>query len=333
MFLNVPLIAPEVPARLSFGSADPRLCHLALAMGDSGLLPDAMLDGVEVKDFDYTSLRGLLTRAWESGLGAAFAFEVLAIHLVVAFPRGEDVFEDGDRDDCMAHVVCAQPRWINVKPAIQLLEDHAPRLGARALELIDCVLSRLGIPFTPSGAAWMASMCYWFGEQDETLALEEAGEEYADDIPRRADLFEGIPEWVHDFKPTANEREHRRHFRASRTAPVAVRRLVSALEALRVAYLASREDMLGGPEEYEYCDPAVVLQWDNHESLSRIFDDHWQSAMQSETAPFALGASHATDAAGISELLRRVRNTGRVFKALDAVLVEVATHEAGSDQP
>lgn len=328
MLLNVPRIAAAVPSVLMFDAADPRLCDLALAMCGNALVPDAMLEGLVAERMDYTTLRNLIAQAWEASLGELFAFEVLSVHLVVSLPREGDCFVEGDRDECMAHVVCGQPEWIDAEPAIQLLEAHQPRLGARALELIDCVLARLGIPFTPSGATWMASMCYWYGEADETVALEEADEDYAAEVPRRADLFGAMPEWVYDFKPTAREREHRQRFVAARSAPATIRRLVTALEALRTVYAAVRGDLLPPPEEFEYYEPAAVLTWGDNESLTRIFDDHWQCGAEAESAPFALGESAPIDAAAISKMLGRIRNTGRVFKALDAVLVELAAHDA-----
>ena len=66
-----------------------------------------------------------------------------------------------------------EQQWA-VGRGLERLEQATPTLGATALHLLD-EHSRYVYPvFTPRTAQDVASMMYWYGEEDETFALEEA---------------------------------------------------------------------------------------------------------------------------------------------------------------
>src|SRR5207244_10068935 len=80
--------------------------------------------------------------------------------------------------------------------------------GATALHLLD-EQSRFVYPvFTPRTAQDVASMMYWYGEEDETFALEEAcadDEEARTAMPNEmvtnARLTEAFPAWALTWQP------------------------------------------------------------------------------------------------------------------------------------
>src|SRR6266498_2327605 len=102
-----------------------------------------------------------------------------------------------------------EPQWV-VGRGLDQLEQAAPTLGATALHLLD-EHSRYVYPvFTPRTAQDVASMMYWYGEEDETFALEEAcpDDEEAraamrEEMVTKARMTEAFPAWALAWQPEA----------------------------------------------------------------------------------------------------------------------------------
>ena len=95
-----------------------------------------------------------------------------------------------------------EQQWA-VGRGLDRLEQATPTLGATALHLLD-EHSRYVYPvFTPRTAQDVASMMYWYGEEDETFALEEAcaDDEEAraamrEEMVTKASMTEAFPAWA-----------------------------------------------------------------------------------------------------------------------------------------
>ena len=95
-----------------------------------------------------------------------------------------------------------EQQWA-VGRGLERLEQATPTLGATALHLLD-EHSRYVYPvFTPRTAQDVASMMYWYGEEDETFALEEAcaDDEEAraamrEEMVTKASMTEAFPAWA-----------------------------------------------------------------------------------------------------------------------------------------
>ena len=165
------------------------------------------------------------------------------------------------------------------------LEQATPTLGATALHLLD-EHSRYVYPvFTPRTAQDVASMMYWYGEEDETFALEEAcaDDEEAraamrEEMITKASMTEAFPAWALAWHPGALD--------ASALAQIAERgsdeftRDVAAL-LTKLARLKIKDDCR--PEiDGEFIGFGAVLSWRADDLTVRVYDDLINNAHQGE---------------------------------------------------
>jgi PRTRC genetic system protein F len=177
-----------------------------------------------------------------------------------------------------------EQQWA-VGHGLERLEQAMPALGATALHLLD-EQSRFVYPvFTPSTAQDVASMLYWYGEEDETFALEEAcgDDEEAraamrDEMVTKAHLTEAFPAWSLAWQPAALDAA--RLARIADDCGDAFTRDVAALLA-RLARLKTKDDCR--PEiDGEFIGFGAVLSWRTDDLTVRVYDDLINTAHQAE---------------------------------------------------
>jgi PRTRC genetic system protein F len=177
-----------------------------------------------------------------------------------------------------------EQQWA-VGRALERLEQAMPALGATALHLLD-EQSRFVYPvFTPRTAQDVASMLYWYGDEDETFALEEAcgDDEEAraamrDELVTKAHLTGAFPEWSLAWQPAALDAA--RLARIADNSGDAFTRDVAALLA-RLARLKIRDDCR--PEiDGEFIGFGAVLSWRTDDLTVRVYDDLINTAHQAE---------------------------------------------------
>ena len=177
-----------------------------------------------------------------------------------------------------------EQQWA-VGGGLERLEQATPTLGATALHLLD-EHSRYVYPvFTPRTAQDVASMMYWYGEEDETFALEEAcaDDEEAraamrEEMVTKASMTEAFPAWALAWQSATLD--------ASALAQIAAHgsdeftRDVTAL-LTKLARLKIKDDCR--PEiDGEFIGFGAVLSWHADDLTVRVYDDLVNMAQQGE---------------------------------------------------
>lgn len=204
MLLSLPVIAPGVPATIEFSPAGERHLRLVLAMSRLGMITDDDLASLRRTRMTTSAIRTLIERGWHRAIGGDYTYQMISAYARLLLPDAADEdFIGSDGTPLIGFAINAsQPQWITIDKAFTAIESEAPGLGCAAIKVLDSALCHFGVPHTPSGAFDMAQNLYWMGEEDETLAIEENGEDC--DMPTRAGLFQGVPEWA--YKTYGEER-------------------------------------------------------------------------------------------------------------------------------
>jgi len=223
-----------------------------------------------------------------------------------------------------------EQQWA-VGRGLDRLEQATPTLGATALHLLD-EHSRYVYPvFTPRTAQEVASMMYWYGEEDESLALEEAcpNDEEAraamrEEMVTKASMTEAFPVWALAWRPGA--------LYASALAQIAARgsdefaRDVAAL-LTKLAGLKIKDDCR--PEiDGEFIGFGAVLSWRADDLTVRVYDDLINMAHQGEFCDvmgdvfIGLNEPHAMGA-----WQRKMRSRFAAIRLIDALIWRLAEAE------
>jgi len=331
VLLTLPVFAPEVPAVIEFTPAGERHLRLVLAMSRLGMISDDDLAGLRRTSMSAIAIRALIEKGWQREVGGDYSFKLISAYARLILPHrdSEEEFstENGEPLVCVA-INAGHPEWITIGKAFSAIEALQPGLGRKAIGILEGSLCHFGIPHTVGGAFEMAQNLYWYGEDDESVVLEEYGDEADDaDIPRRADLFDGIPEWAYvkisNELPYSTDEEFA--VATERLADHPVGKLLAAL--LHLDRIDSDNDLFATPylneERIIPNEPPIVCGWTGETDFDRIYDDNYRYfAEDGEEPPWSGCVMFAPTEAGISESLPRIRHTGLVLRALDMALHE-----------
>lgn len=326
MLLSLPVIAPEVPATIEFSPAGERHLRLVLAMSRLGMITDDDLASLRRTRMTTSAIRTLIERGWHRAIGSDYTFQTISAYarLILPDPTDED-FIGGDGTPLIGLAINAsQPQWISIGKAFTAIESEVPGLGCSAMRILDSALCHFGEPHTPSGAFDLAQNLYWQGEEDESLAIEENGEDC--DIPTRAGLFGEVPEWAYKTygqeRPSITDADFAAHVERLADAPVG--KLLTAL--LRLKELDASDTKFAPPHEgYGWAnEPPIVCGWDDDADFSQIFDDNYRYYCEGgEEPPWVGCVSFEPSEESISESMAVIRHTGAVLQALDKALIEI----------
>ena len=168
---------------------------------------------------------------------------------------------------------------------VERLEAAVPRLGATALDVLDRQSGFVYPIFVPRTARDVASMLYWYGEEDETLAVEECcGDDPAAQAEMRADMVtksgitESYPAWALSWKPPTLGTAELKKVADDGTDAYAreVASLVWALARMRI------QDRFRPEIEGEFIGFGAVLSWREDDLTVRIYDDLINMAHEGE---------------------------------------------------
>ena len=185
---------------------------------------------------------------------------------------------------------CSETVQCPVGLGLQGLERLASGLGATALDILTARTSWIVPLFAPDVAQYWASWLYWYGEDDETLALEEnCGDDTQAQAAMRADMvtrekvLAAFPSWAlnparHRIKSAALKRLDTREWPGSAVELITDLLLLDRLR-VRDDY---RPDIDG-----EFIGFAAVLSWHEDDLSVRIFDDGVNLATQAEYCDIA----------------------------------------------
>ena len=335
MFLTLPALDASIPSTIEFDTHAPGTARMALAMHKAGLIRVGDLSSIATRDLTSAAVRQLVETGWLRAFCEEYRFNVLSAYCTIALPAGASdhpfYSDTGHTTPCCVVAINANAaECITIGPHILTLETLQPGLGRTALDILEDALSLFGVPYTLCGAFWMAQWLYWQGEENEAQVLVEyadQGENPDDiDIPRRSELFAGIPEWAYGCAGKDGPKKLTRKQFAKAAKRHKDHRLGAFLAAMvRLQVLNAKKSLLlPPPEEYECPEPPVLLYWEN-EGLLRVFDDHGNAMMEGEVAPYLRGIDVELTEAGITKALPLIRHTGLVLKTIDSALDELRT--------
>lgn len=330
MLLSLPVLAPEVPAVIEFSPAGERHLRLVLAMSRMGMILDEDLAGLRRTRMSANAIRVLIEKGWQRAVSGDYEYKLLSAFARLILPdeaeEQEFVAEDGTPLVGVA-INAAQPEWMTIGPVFAAIEAMHPGLGRKALKVLESPLCHFGMPHTPGGAFELCQQLYWQGEDDETTALEEWGDEADEaDIPRRAVMFDGVPEWAYmthvEGHPSITDEEF--HALAVQYAAHPTGKLLSALS--RLLTIENESDQFAPAHEgYGWSnEPPIVCGWDTETDFDAIFDDNYRYFCESgEEPPWVGCVKFACTEEGIANALPAIRHTGSVLSALDSALNEI----------
>jgi len=322
----LPSFAASVPLEFALNGIEEVHLRLLLAMSRVGIISDDDLESLSGANLSADDVRRLISEGWTRWLDQEFNFKVLGITMDFIIPsENRSKTMDFDADEEIGVILGGAPdSCVMIGPAFAAIDALCPGAGQAGIHLVEEPLFRFGIPHTPAGCLELCREAFWYGDDDECLALTELGEDAsAFYIPRRADLFDGIPGWALNeckvptcerFELLARKYEHH---------PVGnVLKSLAALEAMRDddLFMQSFCDVYG--EEYPLNEPPVLLRWAD-EDFAEIYDEHHNNYMQGECAAWVGRETFPASEEGISEVMPRILHTARKLRALDAVLNEI----------
>lgn len=330
MLLTLPTISPEVPALIEFSPAGERHLRLALNMSRLGMIDDEDIARLRKNRIGANALRQVIEAGWLNEVRDVWRFNLLSAYARLVIPTSGDEEFVGANGEALVGVVinAGTPQWVTVGKAFTEIEALRPGLGRTALGYVESVLSRFGRPHTPGGAFTMCQYLHWHGEGDESLAMEELGEDA--DVPRRDVMFDGVPEWAYvDYDPnlaTVSREEFDVACAVAGDHPVSA--LLRAIKELRDLDQQPNGFLPGYDSENtdgyipEANEPPILLAWAEEEDMLPIYDDNYQYFAQGgdDMAPWVGALLFEPTTEGISNALTRVLHTGNVLGALDRVL-------------
>lgn len=326
MLLSLPVIAPEVPSIIDIGAIGERHLRLALSMSQFGMTSDADLAGLRRTKITKNVLTRLIGDGWRRSVGQEFTFKTISAYVELVLPdrSDEEFFTSGDGVPQVGMMLSAsQPEWIIVGRALEAIEATHPGLGRAALRILESTLCHFGMPHTPGGALELCQHLYWFGEEDESVAMEEEGEDA--DIPRRDVLFDGVPQWAYCGYSDEVVNMDSETFSAcvERFADRPFGNFLASVLRLRDLERGNHDLFFPCFEEASTNLPPIVFGWRDDTDFVRIFDDNHRYCAEGEEAPWAGMLRFDVSPKGISEAMVSIRHTGSVLRALDEALTEL----------
>ncbi|NVE00679.1 PRTRC system protein F [Massilia sp. BJB1822] len=332
--LSLPAFARDIPTRIVPASGQQLAAHVAQFLIDAGAVSartwpagcDDMLEGCSI------ALNTWLAKH----VGQLHCFSPRFVLEPVA---REDMPESlhaerggGAQDSVGIQIVWTESavcHW-SVGAGLDYLEEAAPRLGATVLEVMERKGWHAYPLFTPRLALDEASYLYWCGEDDETIMLEECGndldarEAMRRDMVTRADIDAAFPAWALLARADCRPPRQLATLAAQHTCPYVRHAAALARDLLATATSA----LYSADSEVPFTGFGAVLCWRENDLAVRISDDYAQLAWQDAYCDligrvvFALDAPHA-----LRRWLRDMQSQLRAIGLLDRLLWHLTARE------
>ncbi|WP_186058894.1 PRTRC system protein F [Burkholderia gladioli] len=236
---------------------------------------------------------------------------------------------------------------LSLEPGIMRLEGIADGLGQTVLAvLFEACHYYLPTICTPHMSLDIAEFMYWNGYENESAMMADMRELYEGsdgtvddeslirkhDIPRRAEFFQDCPDWI--FRPKqCLSIDNIRHIEKWNVFAACV---IEACDEIHTIITdggpfarTDCSDDYGAPIDY-----ALVLRWTTDDSTDRILDDHFEQESQGDAVDGSCSRIFDLTGNSISTWLRNMKNTGRLARAVEALLKFIATpqHDGEAQQ-
>lgn len=339
--LALPGLDADIPLRLVPRAAKHRGARLAKVLIDAGLINADTLPARVGSDHTATC-RAALT-AWLNRKLSGLRCLRPTFSLSLSEPTQGDPASDGD-----VVTLHGQIAWYGgggtwcVGAALECLEDIHPRLGLTVLRVIEDQSWQTLPLFTASTALDVAMDTYWYGEENEEVALEEA---WGDDQERREEMRDGMvtralfdatfPAWALRGAARRSLLGHRALAAiAKRMTCERVRSVIEdarALARLRVPERALQEQ----DKEGYFIGFAGVLAWSPDDPVTpRVVDDFEQMVGEGGEF-FEESGTREVDLSGPADLRAWVKDMAPWFEAvrlIDGLIFKLSDRDWSRDR-
>ncbi|VWB76798.1 hypothetical protein BLA6993_03631 [Burkholderia lata] len=173
-------------------------------------------------------------------------------------------------------------RHVYIRDGIQALEQVRVGLGQTVLATLYDAFRMLPVSITPSYALGIAEYLYWYGEYDESAALEEMMAAYdvtsvdelrsVTDVFTRSQFFAAMPEWVSLPKRVLT----RRQVQIAAKRDDYAREIVDAMDSLWniVRFYGPFADLRSEDIGADPIDFALLVRWSDDDEITRVVDDY-----------------------------------------------------------
>lgn len=270
-------------------------------------------------------LKNVLRRHWlEITRGArAFRWDLIASHWNSSWQAADN--------PSPWLLICASARendpWpcptFYIGEALLRLEDIAAGLGETVLAALYDALKLLPNTLTPRRSLWQAEFVYWHGEQSESAAADAWGESLGEDVFRRDQFFEHMPEWAAHPKRRLTTKQIRAAAERDEFAAAVVAALDSAV--LTAGNGSDLADCSFDDAEPDSTCWTAWLRWSPADAAERIADDWCNYVTQGEYIDAATAYRCSGDGRRAAAWLRKMRRTAQVAREIEQLLLLIAT--------
>lgn len=282
--LHIPALAAGIPAALVPDSGRQRAAQLAHCLLDAGVIHGAV--STRRAREPLLTCKAFL-EAWVREQIAELKCLQLGFRLLLGGeqrPPFAPIRPEPEEATILWFTECSQ---FAVGTALDRLEEIRPGLGAAVLTIIDNQSMKLIPAFTPWDTMGTAQHHYWYGETDETMALDEnCGDDPGEratmqqEMVTRAKIDAAFPSWAITW-PDSRKRISRRELRRVATAARASRVRAVADAALALDRLDLDESFRPEAEGW-FLGYGAVLSWKEDDISVRVFDDYANDAVQGD---------------------------------------------------
>ena len=272
---NLPLLDASIPVSITPRSARLRGATLARMLHDAGVLDDSTLP--EHVGRDPWQVSQVALTAWlNCRLKGLRCF-----HPKFVFAIEEEQGAGASETVGLVTWYSRSDTWY-IGEALEAIEATCPRVGRSILHALESVSWRTLPLFTPNEAIGCSSHIYWYGEQDEKMALDE---HCGDDQEQREEMRESMitldafeaayPTWALHWQQPLRPLKPRALRRLAATLPNGPLRELHELAASLLALsLPERPGLDDDGLNGEFCGYAGALCWRADDCMTlRIADD------------------------------------------------------------
>lgn len=324
--LQLPVLASGIPCRLQPSSSNASTALLARRLYEAKVIPQAAPARAAQEPLQ-TAKKHLEHWIEEQVEG----MQCLTLHLRLMMGKADEEFSGPPAGpDMVTALWSSECDPFTVGPALDALEALLPGLGQTVLTTIDLI----GVLLVPAFTAWdamgVAQEHYWYGEQNEEVALDEMcaddeveREAMRDGMVTRKMIDEAFPAWATTWpkrrkkvsqRVLATVAETARSKKARRVA-----QLVIALKHLRL------KDECRPQGDGSFIGFGPVLVWRDGDVAARIFDDFCNDACQAEYVDWC--GEHRFDLkedASVKEWMKLMKPRLEGIRLLDNLIFELS---------
>ncbi|MFT0167531.1 PRTRC system protein F [Paraburkholderia mimosarum] len=226
-------------------------------------------------------------------------------------------------------------RHVYLRDGIEALEHVRAGLGQTVLATLYDAFRMLPLCFTPEYAFGIASMVYWYGESDETEAIEEMMAlhdvktreelESVTDVFTRRQFFNAMPEWAVFAKRVLTRRQVQLAARRDSYA----REVVDAMDSLWniVRFYGPFADLRSEGFGADPIDYALLVRWSDDDEITRVADDWLQQASDGDYVIASAVAPLKIVGDDFTKWLKQMESTALLAKAVERVLALLECRE------